>query len=79
MSSFSRSLIFTFFGLLIATTAFAQPKANSPYSRFGLGDLLDQRFAVSHATGFSNAYHDYYHLNLLDDDCLRSRYIYTAI
>ena len=64
MSSFSRSLIFTFFGLLIATTAFAQPKANSPYSRFGIGDILDQRFAVSQATGFSNAYHDYYHLNL---------------
>ena len=42
---------------------FAQPKTNSPYSRFGVGDLLDQRFAVSQATGFTNAYHDYYHLN----------------
>ncbi len=63
MSSFSRSLIFTFFALLISTTVFAQPKTNSPYSRFGLGDLLDQRFAVLQTTGFTNAYHDYYHLN----------------
>lgn len=64
MSSFLRSLILLFFTLLISTTIFAQPpKTNSPYSRFGIGDLLDQRFAVSQTTGFTNAYHDYYHLN----------------
>lgn len=63
MSRSSSSLIFTFFALLISTTVFAQPKTNSPFSRFGLGDLLDQRFAVSQTTGFTNAYHDYYHLN----------------
>ncbi len=64
MSSFLRSLIFTFLALLISITIFAQPpKTNSPYSRFGLGDLLDQRFAVSQTTGFTNAFHDYYHLN----------------
>ena len=64
MSSFSRSIILTFFGLLTITTAFAQPKTNSPYSRFGLGDLLDQRFAAYQVTGFSNAYHDYFHVNM---------------
>ena len=64
MSSFSRSILLTFFGLLTITTAFAQPKVNSPFSRFGLGDLLDQRFAAYQVTGFTNTYHDYYHLNL---------------
>ena len=64
MSKFWRSIIFFFIGLVISVSAFAQPKVNSPYSRFGLGDILDQRFAVLQTTGFTNAYHDFYHLNL---------------
>jgi len=64
MSSIWRSLIFLLIGLSTSVSAFAQPKVNSPYSRFGLGDILDQRFAVLQATGFTNAYHDYYHVNL---------------
>ena len=64
MSSTSRSIIFLLIGLSVSVCAFAQPKVNSPFSRFGLGDLLDQRFAVLQTTGFTNAYHDYYHLNL---------------
>ncbi len=44
-----------------------RPKINSPLSRFGLGDGIDQYFAASGAMGgFSAAYNDPYHLNLLN-------------
>jgi len=44
-----------------------QPKSNSPYSRFGLGDLSDQYFAASGGmAGLSTAFHDPYHTNLLN-------------
>ena len=50
---------------LIAFAAWAQPKQNSPYSRFGIGDLLPQSFIHQTAMGSqSAAFHDPYHLNL---------------
>lgn len=43
------------------------PKTNSPYSRFGLGDLVEQYYAApAGMAGLSAAFHDPYHLNLLN-------------
>lgn len=64
MSNFWRSIAVLLIGLIVSVSAYAQPKVNSPYSRFGLGDILDQRFAVLQTTGFTNTYHDFYHVNL---------------
>jgi len=50
--------------LLCATAAFAQPKDNSPYSRVGLGDLVQQQFPASRGFGsLSAAYQHPYHIN----------------
>lgn len=44
-----------------------RPKANSPLSRFGLGDLVNQQFAASSGfAGLSAAFNDPLHLNLLN-------------
>ena len=41
------------------------PTINSPFSRFGLGDFMDQYFAASAAmAGLRAAYQDPYHMNL---------------
>lgn len=46
------------------TSAFAQPKDNSPYSRLGLGDLVQQQFAASRGFGgLSAAYQHPFHIN----------------
>ena len=51
--------------LLSATFAFAQPKDNSPYSRVGLGDLVQQQFAASRGFGgLSAAYQHPFHINV---------------
>jgi hypothetical protein len=43
----------------------AQPKQNSPYSRFGIGDPMPQYFAAQAGMGgMTAAFHDPYHLNL---------------
>ncbi len=45
----------------------ASPTSNSPYSRLGLGDLVDQNFAaVAGMGGLSASYHDPYHINILN-------------
>lgn len=50
-----------------AQTNAIQPKSNSPYSRFGLGDLTDQYFAASGGmAGLSAAFYDPFHINLLN-------------
>jgi hypothetical protein len=56
----------TFFLLLSTTvTLWAQPKQNSPYSRFGIGDPVNQAFADQiGAGGQTAAYHDPLQLNL---------------
>lgn len=44
-----------------------RPTSNSPYSRLGLGDLVDQNFAVTAGmAGLSATYHDPYHINILN-------------
>ena len=58
-----------FISLLLLTCGalFAQPKQNSPYSRYGFGDPINQFFANQAAWGGqSAAFHDVYHLNLLN-------------
>lgn len=53
------------FALLTVGVLWAQPKQNSPYSRYGIGDLLPQYFAnQAGMAGQTAAFHDPYHLNL---------------
>src|SRR5690349_2767504 len=59
-----RILTIAFF-LLAALALWAQPKQNSPYSRFGIGDPVNQYFANAAAWGGQTAaFHDPYHLNI---------------
>ncbi len=59
-----RLSLFAFF-LLAAVGLTAQPKQNSPYSQYGIGDLVPQYFANQAAWGGQTAaYHDPYHLNM---------------
>ncbi len=49
---------------MTASALWAQPKFNSPYSRFGLGDPVRPFFAAPAGYGGQTAaFHDYYHLN----------------
>lgn len=60
---------FTHIFLLLLTSCalYAQPKQNSPYSKFGLGDPVNQFFANQAAWGGQTAaFHDPYHLNLVN-------------
>ena len=60
---------FLFFSLILLTTCtlIAQPKQNSPYSRYGIGDLVPQYFAnQAGMAGQTAAFHDPYHLNLVN-------------
>ncbi|MCR9289305.1 hypothetical protein OAF63_01330 [Saprospiraceae bacterium] len=57
-------LCFLIFG---AATSFAQPKDNAPYSRFGLGDPLNQFFSSAAGMGgLSATYADPFHVNFLN-------------
>lgn len=52
-------------GMMWAQSSNIFPKGNSPYSRFGLGDLVNQNFAAAGGMGnMSAAFSDPYHLNL---------------
>lgn len=59
--------LFSLLPLLTALTLSAQTKQNSPYSRYGIGDLLPQYFANQAGMGGQTAaFHDPYHLNLVN-------------
>ena len=59
-----RFLAFTLF-CLTSVAAWAQPKQNSPYSRYGIGDLLSQSLVHQTAMGSQfAAFNDPYHLNI---------------
>ncbi|MCS6929268.1 MAG: hypothetical protein NZM43_07215 [Saprospiraceae bacterium] len=62
MKSFSLiALLISFIG---AGAGWAQPKLNSPYSRYGLGDPVHPFFAAQAGfAGQTAAFHDFYHLN----------------
>lgn len=75
------SKILILFGFLVGFGTLAaqennvniQPKTNSPFSRFGLGDPIDQFFAgQSGMAGLSAAFRDPYQLNLLNPASLTS-------
>ncbi len=58
--------LLTIVGLLSYSTSFAQTE-NSPYSRYGIGDLINSQNAVNQGIGgVSAAYFDYSNLNLLN-------------
>lgn len=53
--------------LVVSTTALAlaQPKDNSPFTQFGLGDFFETDMPSSHAMGgLSAVYHDFFEANL---------------
>lgn len=54
-----------FIASLFSVSLWAQPKLNSPYSRFGIGDPVRQYFANAAGWGGQTAaFHDPFHLNL---------------
>ena len=65
----NKSLQILFGGLMLflASWAHAQPKINSPYSRFGIGEIRDQNFvALSSMGGLAASYHNIYNVNALN-------------
>ncbi len=60
---------FLFISLLLLTNLalFAQPKQNSPYSKYGIGDRTNQFFANQAGWGGQTAaFHDPFHLNIVN-------------
>lgn len=52
---------------VLAQNASISPKINSPYSRYGLGNFVNQYYAgPGGMAGLSAAFHDPYHLNTLN-------------
>ncbi len=72
MSNTWRNFLILFFAVFLGNVLQAQnenvvikPKSNSPYSRFGLGDILPGYLTASSGMGgLTAAYNDLYHLNL---------------
>lgn len=59
--------LLVFLTLLTNLALFAQPKQNSPYSKYGIGDRLNQFFANQAGWGGQTAaFHDPFHLNLVN-------------
>ena len=66
MNPMYKGLIFTVL-LLSSLTVLAQPKINSPFSRFGIGDFTPRTFPALNGMGYiSAAYDDPQHLNLVN-------------
>ncbi len=67
MSNYWNKIFTTFCFLALATLSFAQPKDNAPYSRFGLGNFVNQYFASAAGMGgLSATYADPFHANILN-------------
>ena len=67
MSKIWNKIFITCLWLFVATLSIAQPKVNSPYSRIGLGDLVNENYAALNGMGdLSATFHDPYHVNLLN-------------
>ncbi len=61
----TKSLIISLFLILLSASAMAQPKDNSPFSQFGLGDFFETDMPSSHAMGgLGSVYHDFFEANL---------------
>jgi hypothetical protein len=62
---YPKSLIISLFIIFSAAIATAQPKDNSPFSQFGVGDFLDTGLPSSQAMGgLGSIYHDFFEANL---------------
>ncbi len=60
-------LLFAFFSIfLLSTVLYSQPKENSPYSRFGIGDLTDNNFTNLRSIGLSGTFQSPYQLNIIN-------------
>lgn len=67
-----RIIAFLFSFLIIAQVS-AQTNGNSPYSRFGLGDLVDENFLHLRGMGsIGSSYVDGYHINIVNPASLAS-------
>ncbi len=67
-----RIIAFLFSFLIIAQVS-AQTSGNSPYSRFGLGDLVDENFLHLRGMGsIGSSYVDGYHINIVNPASLAS-------
>ena len=51
---------------LFIVTGFAQPKDNSPYSRFGIGDLADNNFTAVRSSGMSGTFQSPTQINIVN-------------
>lgn len=61
----TKYLLFCLLTFGVTTIAVAQPKDNSPFSQFGLGDFIDSDLPSSHSMGGLGAvYHDFFEANL---------------
>jgi hypothetical protein len=61
----TKLLIFIILCLIQGGLVYAQPKDNSPFSQFGIGDYFESNMVSSHAMGGMNAaYHDFFEANL---------------
>lgn len=60
----SKLVLINFIITLISVISFAQPKENSPYSRFGIGDLTDNNFAFLRGSGLSGSFYSGDQLNI---------------
>lgn len=64
-NSFTKHLIIIVLSVGFAGIIYAQPKDNSPFSQFGIGDYFESNLVSSHAMGGMNAaYHDFFEANL---------------
>jgi len=60
-------LVVFLFAFFAAFQAFAQTNGNSPYSRFGIGDITDDHFMHTRIMGgIGNSYIDGYHINIVN-------------
>ena len=63
--NFHNYLIISLLICLTGPLSFAQPKDNSPFSQFGIGDFFETDMPSSHAMGgLSAVYHDFFEANL---------------
>src|SRR5688572_12265141 len=60
-----KHLITSILLVFIAAFATAQPKDNTPFSQFGIGDFFETDLPTSHAMGgLGSVYHDFFEANL---------------
>lgn len=61
-----KTIILSFFLIIVYFGLSAQPKDNSPYSRYGLGDPVDNNFVSLRSMGYGGAYYNPYQINIVN-------------